>query len=184
MLSADTIQAMANSLINSGKTTTTVTYSPRGAAADLFRRRDSELVLCGPAGTGKSRAALEKVHLAGLKYPGSRLLMLRKTRRSLTQSAVVTYETKVLHALDGVRWNATAQEYRYPNKTILAVGGLDRPAKVMSSEWDMVYIQEATEVSEPDWEAVTTRLRNGVMPYQQLISDVNPDGPEHWLKGG
>jgi phage terminase large subunit len=182
MIDAETIAEMAQGLINSGKTTTTVTYAPRGSAGALFANRASELCLVGPAGTGKSRAALEKVHLAGLKYPGARLLMLRKTRRSLTQSAVVTYETKVLHPLDGVRWNATSQEYRYPNKTILALGGLDRPAKVMSSEWDLVYIQEATECTEADIEAVSTRLRNGVMPYQQLIMDVNPDSPEHWLK--
>src|SRR5262249_27220491 len=32
------------------------------------------------------------------------------------------------------------------------------------------------------WEKVTTRLRNGVMPYQQLIADTNPDRPTHWLK--
>jgi hypothetical protein len=29
---------------------------------------------------------------------------------------------------------------------------------------------------------VTTRLRNGVMPYQQILGDTNPDAPNHWLK--
>src|SRR5690606_33582240 len=52
----------------------------------------------------------------------------------------------------------------------------------MSSEYDVCYAQEATELLEEDWEAITTRLRNGKIPYQQLIADANPDVPTHWLK--
>ena len=37
-------------------------------------------------------------------------------------------------------------------------------------------------LSEDDWESLTTRLRNGAMPYQQLLADTNPDAPTHWLK--
>jgi phage terminase large subunit len=162
--------------------TVTITYLPRGAAQTLFRLRQPEIVLSGPAGTGKSRAVLEKVHLALLKHPYARGLMVRKTRRSLTESGMVTYAQKVLHPLDGVRWRAGEQRYEYPNGAIFAVGGLDKPGKIMSSEWDIIYVQEATELDERDWEALSTRLRNGKMPYQQLVADCNPDAPQHWLK--
>jgi hypothetical protein len=37
-------------------------YKPYGANAELFRARDSEVVVEGPADVGKSRACLEKVH--------------------------------------------------------------------------------------------------------------------------
>ncbi|HEY9015154.1 MAG TPA: phage terminase large subunit, partial [Gemmatimonadales bacterium] len=73
------------------------------------------------------------------------------------------------------------QAYRYPNGSEIVVGGLDKPEKVMSTEFDLIYIQEATECEERDWEMATTRLRNGRMPYQQLIGDCNPDAPTHWL---
>jgi phage terminase large subunit len=159
-----------------------VVYRPRGAARSVFSARDPEVVLSGPAGTGKSRSALEKVHLALLKHAGSRGLMLRKTRRSLTESGMVTYADKVVHPLDGVRWVSSVQQYQYPNGSILAVAGMDKAAKVMSSEWDIIYVQECTELSEAEWEALTTRLRNGKMPYQQLIGDCNPDAPTHWLR--
>jgi hypothetical protein len=159
-----------------------IIYRPRGSARTVFSARDPEVVLSGPAGTGKSRSALEKVHLALLKHPGSRGLLLRKTRRSLTESGMVTYEAKVLHPLDGVRWTSGVQQYQYPNGSILAVAGMDKAAKVMSSEWDIIYVQECTELSEAEWEALTTRLRNGKMPYQQLIGDCNPDAPTHWLR--
>lgn len=150
----------------------------------MFERRE-EIVLSGPAGTGKSRACLEKLHLCALNYPRMRGLILRKTRESLTQAALVTFEEKVLpegsRLTDGAQRNVR-QVYRYPNGTEIVVGGLDKASKVMSTEYDLVYVQEATELAEDDWEKLTTRLRNGIMPYQQLIADCNPDAPTHWLK--
>jgi PBSX family phage terminase large subunit len=73
------------------------------------------------------------------------------------------------------------QAYHYPNGSEIVVGGLDKPSKVMSTEYDGIYVQEAIELFENDWESLTTRLRNGVMPFQQLIADTNPDSPTHWL---
>lgn len=160
----------------------TITYNPRGAASEVFGLRGPEVLLSGPAGTGKSLGIMEKMHVAALKYPNARLLMLRKTRRSLTESGMVTYWQKVRPDLDRVQWKPSMQQYQYPNGSILAVGGLDRPSKIMSSEWDMIYCQEATELTEQDWEACTIRLRNGKMPYQQLLGDCNPDAPTHWLR--
>lgn len=159
-----------------------LTYNPRGAAHEVFRLRDPEVVLSGPAGTGKSLAILQKLHVAALKYPHARILMLRKTRRSLTESGMVTYWEKIRPDLDRVQWKPSMQQYQYPNGSVLAVGGLDRPSKIMSSEWDIIYCQEATELTEQDWEACTIRLRNGKMPYQQLLGDCNPDAPTHWLR--
>jgi phage terminase large subunit len=159
-----------------------IQYIPRGVAHEVFALRDPELLLCGPAGTGKSLACLYKIHLAALKYPGARILMVRKTRRSLTESAMVTYWQKIRPDLDGVAWKPSFQQYQYPNGSIIAVGGMDRPSKIMSSEWDIIYVQEAPELDEVDWESCTVRLRNGKMPYQQLLADANPDSPQHWLK--
>ena len=165
---------------------TVLTYTPRGAAREVFVRRDPEVLLSGPAGTGKSRSCLEKLHLCASKYPGMRALMARKTLISLTSTTLVTYTRKVLHPLDGVQFfGGSAQEppqYRYPNGSRLVVGGMDKPSKIMSSEYDVIYTPEATELTENDWESCTTRLRNWVMPYQQMLGDCNPDAPHHWLK--
>ena len=139
------------------------------------------MLIEGPAGTGKSRAALEKMHAAAGKFSGMRGAILRKIRKSLTQSAMVTLEEKVMAPADDVQWRSLQQEYRYPTGSVLVVGGLDDPQKIMSSEYDLIYVQEATESTEHDWEMLGTRLRNGVMPYQQLLADCNPDAPSHWL---
>jgi phage terminase large subunit len=115
-----------------------------------------------------------------------RALIVRKTRTSLTESALVTFEDKVLPEHSRLTEGAQRrlrQSYSYPNGSNIVVGGLDDSQRVMSTEYDMIYVMEAIEATENDWENLTTRLRNGVMPYQQIIADTNPDAPTHWLKG-
>ena len=160
-------------------------YQPYGAAESLLYARDEEVILDGPAGTGKSRACLEKVHLCASKYAGMRALVVRKTRRSLTDTGLVTYEQHVLPEGSPIRSGAARDQrhsYRYPNGSEVVIGGLDDTSKIMSAEYDLIYVQEAREATEADWEDLTTRLRNGVMPYQQIIGDTNPDAPLHWIK--
>jgi PBSX family phage terminase large subunit len=159
-------------------------YRPYGSACAVLYGRGPELVMSGSAGTGKSRACLEKLHLVAEKYPGSRTLIVRKTRSSLTESGLVTFEEKVVpagHPVLAGPQRRNRQAYHYPNGSEIVVGGLDKPAKVMSTEFDIIYVQEAIELTEHDWESLSSRLRNGVLPYQQMIGDTNPDAPTHWL---
>ena len=52
----------------------------------------------------------------------------------------------------------------------------------MSAEYDLAFLDEATELVVDDWEAVHTRLRNGVLPWSQQIGALNPSQPQHWIK--
>jgi PBSX family phage terminase large subunit len=160
-------------------------YRPYGAIKDLFYCRDPEILLSGPAGTGKSRGCLEKVHLCAEKYAGMRGLIVRKTRASLTESAMVTFEQKVVqegHAILNGPQRGHRQAYHYPNGSTVVLGGMDNATRTLSTEYDLIYVMEAIELSEHEWEMLTRPLRNGVMPYQQIFGDTNPDAPTHWLK--
>lgn len=157
-------------------------YQPFGSAPNIFYAKDDQVMYVGPSGTGKSRAILEKIHLCMSKYPGSRALIVRKTRSSLTQSGMVTFDKAVLPANDDVIWRTGEQEYRYNNGSTVVVGGMDKSIKIMSADYDIIYAQEATELTEDDWETLTIRARNGVMPYNQVLGDCNPSYPGHWIK--
>ncbi len=156
-------------------------YRPYGACLELFGLRDNEVVLEGPADCGKSRACLEKIHAAMTKYPGARAAFVRKTRKSLTSTAMATYERWVLPDGAAKLWNS--EEYRYTNGSKIYLFGMDDPEKVKSFEGDLIYVQEASELLREDWEILTTRVtgRGATMPYQQLIADLNPREPNFWL---
>jgi PBSX family phage terminase large subunit len=178
-------------------------YVPRGAAREVFQRREPEVLTCGAAGTGKSRAVLEKVHHMCLlngacpkrcseqheHVKGLRALIVRKTMVSLTSTGIVTYKEHVAaEALESgaVQFYGGSRDepaqYRYSNGSKIMLGGMDNPTKIMSGEYDIIFVQEATELTITDWEKLKTRLRNGRVSFQQLIADCNPEGPDHWLK--
>lgn len=172
----------------SAVTELTHAYRGRGAARELMRCRDKEVLVSGPAGTGKSRACLEKLNLAALKYPGMRGLLVRQVRDTLPATALETFEKFVIPeqlAAGAVVYRSGSgrrpARYEYNNSSELWIAGLDKPSKIMSTEFDMIYIQEATEVTPNGWESLTTRLRSRSMPYRQLIADCNPDSSTHWL---
>lgn len=171
------------------RTELTHTYRGRAAAVELMKCRAGEVLMSGPVGTGKSRACLEKLNLAALKYPNFRGLIVRQVRDTLASTALETFEKHViaeqLSAGAVIYKGASGRHparYEYNNGSEIWLGGLDKPSKVMSSEYDMIYFQEATEGNIDGWEALTTRLgRSTVMPYQQLIADCNPNHATHWL---
>jgi len=161
----------------------------RGAALALGSCQDREVCIEGSAGTGKTVGALFKIHVLLSRYPGARALVARKTNTALSGSAMVTYRDNILRGRRDIRWfggnKVEPAAYRYPNGSKMIVNGLDKPEKVMSSEFEWAYINEAIECELDDIEFVRIRLRprtNGPnVPYRQLIMDVNPDAPEHWL---
>ena len=172
-------------------------YTPHGVQLDLFKSTRRQVLLSGPAGTGKSRACLEKVHWACRKFPGLSALIVRKTQKSLTNTALKTFEeyvAKQAFRAGKVSWYGGSSRYpaayQYRNGSSINVGGMDEPDKIMSSEYGVAYVQEATELDEDHWQKLSTRMRNPIgmvdpvtgQSYRQLIADCNPGPPDHWLK--
>jgi len=164
-------------------------YVPSGAAYELFTQaiheRDPEILIEGPAGTGKTRAVLEYVNWLCESYPGIRILVFRKTRTSMNESVLVTWEEKVLWdghpAKVGDAHRNNRQHYHYPNGSHVVIGGMDNSDRIMSTEYDVAACFEATEISLEDWEKVQSRLRNNILDWQQGICDCNPGSQYHWL---
>lgn len=183
---------MANTLNEKKKVKGTIRehiYQPRGGCKEVFDARGEEVLVSGPAGTGKSRACLEKIFAVCLITPHVRALIVRKTLSSLGSTALVTWRNFVIkEALETgtvVYYGGSREEapqYRFKNGSTVTIGGLDKPTRIMSSEYDIVYVQEATEISLDDLELIKTRLRNWRVGFQQLLMDCNPAGDKHWLK--
>lgn len=148
-----------------------------------------DLLIDGPAGTGKTFGILAMVHNLCCQYPKFRALICRQTRASLTESVLATMEEDVLPAY-GHEFLANGQrrshrtDYIYPNGSRIVLAGLDKPARVLSTAWDLVYVNEAIEAQEEAWDTLGSRQdrpgRDSRFGY--LIGDTNPGDPAHWLK--
>jgi phage terminase large subunit len=108
----------------------------QGAMIKIWECLDQEVLAEGPAGTAKTRTILEMLDYVARKYAHARILIVRKTRTSMTHSVMATFERFVRRA--DVHFHTTDQAYRYTNGSIMAVAGMDNPAKVLSSEWDII----------------------------------------------
>lgn len=144
-----------------------------------------ELLVAGPAGSGKTLTNLWKLYDFAAMNPGARMLIVRKTRRSLTESALATWESAVLGpghpVLRRPLTRGNRHEYRFPNRSVLVTGGMDHPDKVLSTEWDRIYVPETTDLTLSDWETLTGRLRGTASARCAILGDCNPTTPTHWL---
>jgi len=159
-------------------------YTPRGAASELIYSHDPEIIVVGPAETGKTLAACWKLHTAMTKYPGAQSAIIRKTYKSMPGSVLQTFGKVIEGAPIEIYGGERPEKYLYPNGSIIWAGGMDNPDKVLSSERDVIYVNQPEELNESEWETLTTRCtgRADNMPYAQLYGDCNPASSLHWIR--
>lgn len=167
---------------------------PLGGAAALLHEQTCtgrsigrEILLEGRAGTGKSIAALSYAVACAYVWPGTRALLARATRTSMTESTLVTLENEVLGADHPAVINGPtrAGRDRYEiGGSSLVLGGLDHPERLFSTAWDLIIVDEAIEIPLDAWElfgrAQRRRMGTGGMPYRQRVALLNPGAPAHW----
>jgi PBSX family phage terminase large subunit len=155
-----------------------------GGNREFFYSHDPEVIVSGPAETGKTLAACWKLHLLAMKYPGARLAFARKTQASMYGTVLQTFDRVIKGANIEIYGGNRPEIYTYPNGAQIFIGGLDNPDRLLSSERDVIYVNQAEELKLNDWETMTTRTtgRGAVMPYTQLIGDCNPGGSKHWIR--
>ena len=143
-----------------------------------------EVLLEGPAGTGKTRGLLEYCHALACKHANIRILWVRKTLKSLRQSVLVEWEQEVVPNFPWQNSGANRDHrssYIYPNGTEVVLGGLDHPDRFLSTQYDLIVIFEAHETTLDDWQVLLSRNRNWKLWFQQRICDTNPAQANHWL---
>ena len=161
-----------------------VKYAPRGGCKDFFYCKDHEYIAEGPSETGKTLAACWKIHILALKYAGLNGAIIRKTQKSLYGSVLQTWDRVTKDAPVVAYGGEKPEKYLYNNGSVIWVGGMDNSDKILSSERDFFYVNQAEELTLDDWEKLTTRTtgRGAVMPYTMTFGDCNPSGSKHWIR--
>lgn len=170
-------------------------YRAYGAVRQLYRIRKwprgmYQILLEGPAGTGKTRGLCEWVNWMCEEFAGIRVLFLRRTKESLAESVLDTWENHVLGgaahpAVVGTAGVHHRQYYTYPNGSHIVLGGMKdktQAEKTFSTQYDIIVFFESREIASVDnWQWLARANRNWKMPWQIRIADTNPGAEFHWL---
>ncbi len=160
-------------------------FRPYGGAREVWRTKHPSILLCGPAGTGKTRNDLQLALHWMEAYPGCRILFIRRTRASMTETVLATWENKVLGPIGHPMLNGPRRAYRdsyvHPNGSMAILGSFENYERLFSLEIDAVIGFEAIEFTATQWLSLDRALRNGVMPFSTKIAETNPGPRGHHL---
>lgn len=154
----------------------------------LFFDQHRHLVLKGGGGSGKSIFAGDKVLERVTSEPGHRFLVCRKVDKSLRQSCFkqLCEQARKYYAehIDYIPKGASSEMYmRFKNGSEIIFSGLDNVEKLKSIyNITGIWIEEASEVTEDDFDQLDIRLRGESKYYKQIILSFNPIYITHWLK--
>lgn len=160
------------------------TYTALPWQIDAWSDTSETLLATGAAGGGKSHFAAEKVHGYMLRYPGAVGAIGRRARQWASKT-VVPMMQRIMGPQSGVRYNKSELTFYYPNGSRIYIFGMkdaDQREAIRSHEFDIVWMEEATQFSEIDFQELAARLRGTAASWRQIILTTNPGGPLHWIK--
>lgn len=143
------------------------------------------LVMKGGGGSGKSIFAGRKVLERCVSEPGHRYLVCRKVARTLRESCFRQLERQIGEHYPGygAKINKSDLSIRFANGSEILFSGLDDVEKLKSIYGITgIWIEEASELEESDFNQLDIRLRTDFPYYLQMILTFNPVSITHWLK--
>lgn len=153
----------------------------------LFENTSRYLVLKGGGGSGKSIFAGRKILDRAIHEEGHRFLVCRKVGRTLRNSCFQQLLGQLAEHYPEVEFkaNQTDMRIRFPgSESEIIFSGLDDVEKLKSIyNISGIWIEEASELLESDFNQLDIRLRGETAHYKQIILTFNPVNILHWLKG-
>lgn len=162
------------------KATTNRTFYP------LYEDTNRYLVLKGGGGSGKSIFAGRKVLERVIHEEGHRFLVCRKVGRTLRDSCFRQLLGQLSEYYPETVYKANRSDMRiaFPeSNSEIIFSGLDDVEKLKSIyNITSIWIEEASELTETDFNQLDIRLRGETPYYKQIMLSFNPVSLLHWLK--
>ncbi len=155
-----------------------------GAKQELFLREKHRYIAFGGArGGGKSWAVRVKALLLCLRYAGIKVMIIRKTYNELEANHIIPLKSM---AQGVMRYNESKKQMTFCNGSTLTFRSCRSDAeldKFQGTEFDVLFIDEATQFSEQTWDKLKACLR-GVNDFpKRIYLTCNPGGIGHtWVK--
>lgn len=152
----------------------------------LFYSRCRYVLCYGGAGSGKSYFTAQKIIYRLLKEKNHTILVVRKTKLSIKNSVFAVLR-EVIHSIGAshlFQFQSTTLSLQcLANGNTLISSGCDDVEKLKSiAGITSIWIEEATEISESDFDQIDLRMRSLKGEYEQIILTFNPVDERHWIK--
>lgn len=151
----------------------------------LFFDEHRHLVIVGGGGSGKSIFAGDKVLQRCATEPGHIFLVCRKIAKTIRWSCFnqLVGQANDYYADDIEDIYKGDMRIVFKNGSQIIFAGLDDVEKLKSIyNVTSIWIEEASEISETDFNQLDIRLRGQTEYYKQIILTFNPVSILHWLK--
>lgn len=151
----------------------------------LFADTHRYLVLKGGGGSGKSIFAGRKILERATAEAGHRFLVCRKVGKTIRDSCFAQLLGQLSEYYPHIGWKANKSDMSisFQNGSTILFSGLDDVEKLKSIyNITGIWIEEASELLEGDFNQLDIRLRGETREYKQIIITFNPISALHWLK--
>jgi len=153
----------------------------------FYQAKNKYCVLYGGAGSGKSHAVAQKILKRIDRFPNHRILIVRKVARTLRASVFQMFRDLIEFEGIGHKFKINKSDMTIENimnKSTLLFYGLDDVEKLKSiAGITSIWIEEASELNQKDFDQLDLRLRSdNPNIYMQIILTFNPISSHHWLK--
>ncbi len=153
--------------------------TPGDTQRHFLEDRHRFIAFGGARGGGKSWAVRTKAVLLALRYPGIKIMIVRKTYPELRANHI----TPLKQVVNGVaQFKETAKEFVFGNGSVIKLGycrnikDLDR---YQGTEVDVLFLDEATQLTEEQFDRFKACVR-GVNDYpKRVYLTCNPGGVGH-----
>ena len=145
----------------------------------MLRAKTKHIGFGGARGGGKSWAVRTKAKLLALRYPGIRLLIVRRTYPELVNNHIQILRTELLGI---AKYNDKDKVLRFGNGSQINFMYCARDQdldRLQGVEYDVIFLDEATQLSEHQMKTITACVR-GVNDYpKRVYYTCNPGGQGH-----
>lgn len=159
--------------------------TPNPKQREFFLAREAYVAYGGARGGGKSWAVRVKAIAGALRYPGLRVLIVRRTYPELENSIMGPLLRMLAPLEDFARYRGTLRTVEFGNGSSIHFGhlGPGRAEEYQGQEYDWIFMDEATQFSQWEFRVLCATLRGTLPVPRRMYLTCNPGGVGHqWVK--
>lgn len=148
----------------------------------FFKAKAKYIAYGGARGGGKSWAMRTKCWLLAVRYPGIKILLLRRTFQELESNHILPLQVTLK---DVATYSVSKRVFKFPNGSLIKLGYCKTDSDVLQyqgSEYDVICFEEATLFTEHQLFFISTALRTSTYRATftpRIYYTCNPGGVGH-----